>query len=324
MKVYCIGSATLDIFFIYENLDFLKNPKLISEKNQVPEIFIDLGGGGLNSAFNFKNLNLETQAIIKLGKDFIGRIIEEKIKIKKIPAKIIRTNGFSTFSVIFLNKNTGEKKIFVYRGDEIFNERDIPIFSNSAYFLITGSTSLNIWLNIVKKLRKKDNFIGIIPSRNFLSKKIAKDVLNYVDFVSLNEEEAKLFLGKNEKKVSKEDLCQSLKKILPNPIFKVVTFAEEGACLIYGNKIYFVEAFKRFKTIDTTGAGDCFTSTLFAFLVKYLNKIDEIKIKYALKFASINSAHNLKEIGAQTGILKEKDLLKYKNYNLKVLVKNIL
>lgn len=324
MKIYCVGSATLDIFFIFKQLDFFKTLKLLAEKNTVPEIFVDIGGGGLNSAFNFKNLNLKTEAIVKLGNDFIGKMIEEKIKIKKIPVRIIKTNGFSTFSVIFLSKNNGEKRIFVYRGSEIFDVKDIPIFSDSAYFLITGNTPLNIWQDIVKKIKRKNNFIAIIPSRNFLTKKFAKNVLNLCDFISFNEEEAKIFLGKNSKNMSEVELFQKLNKILPNSKFKIITFGKKGAYLIYKNKAYFVEAFKRFKTIDTTGAGDCFTSTLFAFLIKNLNKIDEVKIKTALKLASINSAHNLKEIGAQTGILKEKELLKYKNYDLKIKVKGIV
>lgn len=318
MKIYSIGSATLDIFFIFDNLDFLKNPKLISEKNQVPEIFVDIGGGALNTTYTFKNLNLDAEAIIKLGNDFIGKMIAHKIDEKRIPVKIIKTKGFSTFSVIFLNKNNGDKRIFVYRGNEIFNEKDIPIFTDAIYFITTGNTPSNIWKNIIEKLKKKNNFIGIVPSRNLISKKIAKYILNLCNFVVFNEEEAKIFLSKYYRNFSIKDLFTLLSKVLPNPSFKLITFGEKGANLIYKDKIYFVEAFKKYKIVDTTGAGDCFSSTLFAYIVKNLNNINEEKIKLALKLASINSAHNLKEIGAQTGILKEKELLKYKNYNLKI------
>lgn len=324
MKIYSLGSATLDIFFIFENLNFLKNPNLIAEKNTVPEVFIDIGGGGLNSAFNFKNLGLETEAIIKLGKDFIGQMIEEKIRSKNISAKIIKTNGLSTFSLIFLNKNNGEKRIFVYRGAEIFNKKDIPLFSYSAYFLITGNTPLNVWLEAVRKIKRKNNFIGIIPSKNFLSKEVSRNILKLCNFISFNEEEAKFFLKKNFKSFNEKKLFYYLNKTLPQPEFKVITLGKKGAGLIYKNKLYRVEAFKKFKTVDTTGAGDCFTSTLFAFLIKNLNKINETNIKLALKLASINSAHNLKEIGAQTGIMKEKNLLKYRNSKLKISVEDIV
>ncbi len=315
MKIFCVGSATLDIFFIFKNLDFLKGKAKIFEKNNVPEIFIDIGGGALNSAFNLKNLNLNSEAIIKLGDDFVGKIIIKKLEEKEISTKIIKTKGNSTISVIFLNKNTGEKYIFTYRGNEIFKVNEIPVSFASAYLITTGATPLFVWENVIKKIKKKDNFVGLLPSKNFLSKKAALETVKNCDFVVLNEEEAILFL-KTKKDMDRLIVLKKFNELLKNVKFKVITFGKEGAYLIHENIVYFVNAFKKTKVVDTTGAGDCFASTLFGFIIKNINKLNKEVLSLALKLSAINTAYNLREIGAQTGLLKEKELLKFKKVDL--------
>lgn len=315
MKIFCIGSATLDIFFIFRNLEFLKGKKRLFEKNNVSEMFIDIGGGGLNTAFNLKNLNLKAEAVVKLAEDFIGEMIRKKAEEKNIPINIIKTKGNSTLSVIFLNKITGEKYIFTYRGDELFELKDIPVYSNSAYLISTGNTPITTWENIIRVIKRKNNFIGILPSQNFLLRKNSLGILNKCDFIVLNKEEA-LFLLKIREELNKINILKKFNELLKNVKFKLITFGKEGAYLIYENKIFFVNAYKRTKVVDTTGAGDCFASTLLGFIIKNIENIDETKLTLALKLSAINTAHNLREIGAQTGLLREEKLLKFKNFNL--------
>lgn len=314
MKIICIGTAALDIFFIFKNLIFFKTPSLIKEKNNVSEILIDIGGGGLNSAFNLKNLNAEVETIVKLGNDFIGKIIEKKIEEKEIPAKILKIKGNSTLSVIFLNKNSGEKYIFTYRGEEIFEKKDIPQYKNSAYLISTGVTPIKVWGDIISLLKKHNNFVGILPSKYFLKNKTSKEILKKCDFIVVNEEEAKLILGKNENLLY---FLREFNELFENVLIKIITFGKTGAFLIFKNKVIFVESLKRVKVVDTTGAGDCFASTAFGFVIEKLENLNEKVLVDILKLASINTAYNLREIGAQTGLLKKGKLLKLKNIFIK-------
>jgi ribokinase len=57
--------------------------------------------------------------------------------------------------------------------------------------------------------------------------------------------------------------------------------------------------------VDRTGAGDAFASTLTAALVKGMSLED------ALRWAPINSMSVVQEVGAQAGLLKEKQLLEW-------------
>ena len=315
MKVYSIGTATLDVFFIFDDLVFLKNPNFLKEKNEVKEIFIDVGGGGLNFAYNFKNLGLNSIAIIKLGQDFVGKIIKNRIDEKNINCIIKYTKGNSALSFIFLSKK-GEKYIFTYRGAEVFNKNDIIYDRNSAYLISTGNTSLETWLYVVNKLKKNNNIIGIVPSKHFLSKKEAVEILNKINFFTLNLEEAKILLKTKEN--DEIIIAKKLKDKFKKTDIILLTLGEKGTILIKKENIYLSEAYRKFKTIDTTGAGDSYASTFFSILLKNNWRLEENVLFLALKLSAVNVAYNLREIGAQTGLLKEKDLIKFKNISLNI------
>jgi len=298
-KIYSIGTACLDIFFIFKNkkIDFK-----LGEKIEPDDFFIDLGGGGLNGAYNFKNLGFDSLAVIKLGNDFVGRVIKKRIEEKKINAKIINYKGSSALSFILLF--IPNQIIFTYRGEANFKLKDIPIDKNSYYFIFTGNTKSENWLKIIKTLKDKNNFIGINPSKKFLEDKKAGKILNLVNFVNFNEEEAEIFL---RERLDKIKLCREIREKLKNVDFISITFGKEGCALITKDKIFLAPILKR-KIIDTTGAGDSFSTTLFAYLTSKNLNIDYIK--ESIKKAVINTTYNLKNIGAQTGLLKKKDLEK--------------
>ena len=315
MKVYAIGTATLDIFFIFDDLIFLKKPHLLKEKNEVKKIFIDIGGGGLNFAYNFMNLGLNSEAIIKLGNDFVGKMIKKRIEEKNINCTIRYTKGNSALSFIFISKK-GEKHIFTYRGEEVFNKNDIVYDKNSAYLISTGNTPLENWSDIVGRLKRHNNILGMVPSKYFLSKKESREILNKANFFILNLEEAKFFL--NTKENDELIISKKLKSKFNKTDIILLTLGEKGSILITNKNFYFCEAFKKFKIVDPTGAGDSYGSTFFAILIKNNWKLEENILILALKLSAVNVAYNLREIGAQTGLLKEKDLIKFKNISLKI------
>jgi ribokinase len=298
-KIYSIGTACLDIFFIFKNK---KRNFRLGEKIEPDDFFIDLGGGGLNGAYNFKNLGFDSLAIVKLGNDFVGRVIKKRIGEKKINAKIINYKGNSTLSFILLF--IPNQIIFTHRGESEFKLKDIPIDENSYYFIFTGNTKTKNWLKIIKTLKNKNNLIGINPSKNFLEDKKAGKILNLVNFVNFNEEEAEIFLGE---KLDKIKLCREIREKLKNVDFISITFGKGGCALITKDKIFLAPILER-KIVDTTGAGDSFSTTLFAYLISKNLNIDYIK--ESIKKAVINTTYNLKNIGAQTGLLKKKDLEK--------------
>jgi len=100
----------------------------------------------------------------------------------------------------------------------------------------------------------------------------------------------------------------------PKALFKIlaqgqaltaITDGPRGAYLYDGSKIIFQKALDR-KPVNTTGAGDCFGSSLVAGIIRYNGDLSR-----AMRLAIINSNTVIMKIGAQVGLLTARDLKKY-------------
>jgi sugar/nucleoside kinase (ribokinase family) len=310
MKIITLGTATLDII--------LQTHQEIREgsKIEIQNVFFSLGGGALNAATTFKNLNLDYLAHFRLGKDLIGKVILQKIKKEKLKTKIFFHQGDSQFSVVLLLPQK-ERTIFVYRGlSDHFSFQELnQIQKGDFYYLTTANISPDILEKFLKKIKHSARLISVIPSRKFLVSPKAKNSLSLADILFLNYEEAGDFLKKKlDAKTLGKELYQKLKiKVL------VLTLGDKGSLTFFEDKIFSAGIFKPKKFVDPTGAGDAFASAFFANLV--LNKeINEETIKKAIVWGSANASANIEKLGAQIGLLKKNDFSKYdiKKISLKI------
>ncbi len=308
-----LGTATLDIILKSKKIEKIKE----DSKIDIDETFFSLGGGALNAATTFKNLNLDYQAYFRLGNDLIGKIILQKIKKEKINSKIFFHKGNSQFSIVFLNKE-GKRTIFVYRGvsDHFSFDELNKIKINDYFYLTTANTPPDIFKKFLERIRAKAKLIAINPSKTFLEKKESIKALRLVDILFLNDEEAKILVEKEKA----EDLVIELYKTLNIPII-VITLGEKGSItLLNGAKIFKAGIFKPQKFVDTTGTGDAFASAFFANLV-LSKEINEEVIKKSIIWGSANASANIEKLGAQIGLLKRKEYKKYSD--LKITINNI-
>jgi sugar/nucleoside kinase (ribokinase family) len=301
MKIITLGTATIDVI--------LKTDQEIKEgsKIEIQNAFFSLGGGALNAATTFKNFNLDYLAYFRLGKDAIGKIIFQKIKKEKLKTKIFFHQGDSQFSVVLLLPQK-ERTIFVYRGlSDHFNLQELnQIQRGDFYYLTTAKTDPDVFQKFLKKIKTQSKLISLNPSKIFLAFPKAQESLNLVDILFLNYEEASDFLKKKlDVKTLGKELYQKLKiKVL------VLTLGSKGSLTFFENKIFSAGIFKPKKFVDPTGAGDAFASAFFANLV-LSKKINEETIKKAIIWGSANASANIEKLGAQIGLLKKNDFLRY-------------
>ena len=99
------------------------------------------------------------------------------------------------------------------------------------------------------------------------------------------------------------DLLARLHRLGPRLV--VVTDGPDGAYAYDGSQRYRVPAYPDpAPPTESTGAGDAFSSTLLAALVKGHTFAE------ALAWAPINAMRVVQEVGAQTGLLSEEELLR--------------
>lgn len=317
MKIITLGTATLDI--ILQTTERI----VAGRKIDIDNSFFSLGGGALNAAATFKNLNLDYLVYFRLGKDLIGKIILDQVRRQKFKTEIFFHRGESQFSIVILprqvsgSKNTTlERTIFVYRGlSDHFIWRELnEVKRSDFYYLTTANTETKVFTKFLSKIRNFAKLISINPSKKFLTDPFSAKSLKTVDLIFLNDEELATFLNHQG-----QDLAlakEFVKKI--NPKIFVLTRGEKGSVTFWQDKIFIADIFKPRKNVDTTGAGDAFASAFFANLVMSKDLNEEV-IKKSITWGSANASANIEKLGAQIGLLKKKQYLAYSNLKISTL-----
>ena len=122
------------------------------------------------------------------------------------------------------------------------------------------------------------------------------------DLLICNREEAVEIGGGDHGHLS--DILESLHRLGPSIV--VVTDGPDGAYASDGSRRYRVPSYPDpSPPKERTGAGDAFSSALVAALVKGL------PLETALAWAPVNAMNVVQEVGSQTGLLGESELLTY-------------
>ncbi|NQT49917.1 carbohydrate kinase family protein [Candidatus Kuenenbacteria bacterium] len=319
--VVTVGSALKDIMFYSDEISIIKNEKDITRqklmaveygaKLPISEVFVNYGGGALNTAVGLKNFGLDVSPMVNVGRDQVGKEIFTYLKNQKINTSLIRVDKTERtgFSIVMTALKDKEHTIFTYKGAsnnlEVHNLRNF----RTKWFYVSSLTSKSWALEFDKIARQKRRNVKIAWNPGSLQLQEFKKVLHFlpsIEVLILNKDEAIELVKKARPRTTKKDLNDSkyllteLKNFGSQKV--VITQGSNGVVAIDDNEKYYYHRAvgEKRRIVDTVGAGDSFSSGLVAGLVKK-NDFDK-----ALKLAIRNSAHVLYRIGAQNGLLKIK------------------
>lgn len=324
MMVTTIGGATQDLMFYTDEAELINNKTNLLKQQLIgfeygaklysDQFYLTFGGGGANAAVNFASLGLKTQTILAIGSDTTGQAILNNLKARKVNTSLIQIVKAknSGVSAIVNVGSFNEHVIFAYRGANNcldLSEKFVKKINSSWVYLTSLQASSGHRIEaLFKHCEQKKISIFWNPGHDQLKlglKKLAKFIKNTAVF-DLNRDEAlELLVGLNQGQV-KNNINFILKSLHAwGQKLTVVTDGPRGAYVYDGKKVYFRAALKK-KGINTTGAGDAFGSAFTAGLIKYNWDIEK-----ALKLGILNSNAVIMKVGAQVGVLQEKDLKKY-------------
>ncbi|MBI5732768.1 carbohydrate kinase family protein [Candidatus Jorgensenbacteria bacterium] len=315
--VLTIGTATRDVFLLSPAFKVLRDPKhlesigfptgeaqcfALGAKIDVGEPIFTIGGGATNAAVTFSRQGFKAATLIKIGNDERGNMVVASLKQDKVNVLAPRDSLHGTAYSTILLTSGGERTVLVYRGaSENLAERDAPLkkLTSKWVYFVPGRIQFGFIETLVHHFKKIGASVAMNPSRYYLGlgDKFRK-LMKRLDVIVVNREEASYLTGidyKNERAVFKkfDDLT---------PGIAVVTDGSRGARVSDGKYIYSAGIFKEKKLIDRTGAGDAFGS---GFVAGLIHKND---IHHALRVAAANATSVVESIGAQSGILRERDL----------------
>lgn len=295
-----IGDITIDLFFKGESLTIKDNRfyLAIGGKYHVENFYESLGGGGANVAAGAAHFGFSTAVIGKIGENAFKQIIIQKLIKKTVSCEfLLIEKGYLNISSIFLTLQ-GERTIVHYNTPhENFSlneniKRQIAktkmvYMGNLPNIIIKERQEI---LSIFKKNKALICLnLGIVDCRRPFSELNA--LINQADIFILNTYEFAELIKKDRLAIDFKKDCSIYLKYQEKIL--ILTDGENGSYLYHRGKVYFQKAVIPKKIIDTTGAGDAYTSGFLAAYIKDSN------FEEAMHQGAFYASEIINKIGAQ-------------------------
>jgi ribokinase len=258
-------------------------------------------GNSANAAVSASRLGLSSALIADIGGDQNGRECLASLKSDGVSTKYVRVHKDMETNYHYVLWYGDERTILVQHQDYA---RHLPSLTPPRWLYLSslGGNSYDYHLTLVEWLKKNPEVKLAFQPGTFqisLGDKL-EDVYRRTDLFFCNKEEAQRILGSAETDAKK--LMNMLRALGPKTV--ILTDGPRGAYAYDGTTAYFMPVYPDPKPpFERTGAGDAYASTLTVALAK--NKT----LEEALMWASVNSASVVQDIGAQRGLLTEKQIL---------------
>lgn len=266
---------------------------------------VEAGGNAANAAVGFARLGLSTALVAHVGSDQIGRDMQAALHREGIDTRFMRFDPGTASNRKFVLW-AGEDRTILVR-HEIYDyhwahlrPKEVPRW---IYLSSVGSDAVEYYGQLAEWLSSE-------PAVNFAFQpgtfQIAQgpEVLGMLyrraQVLICNREEAAELDGGDHGDVP--DLLNRLHRLGPRTV--VVTDGPAGAFASDGVRQFSVPAYPDpSPPMERTGAGDAFASTLVGALAK------GHPLEVALAWAPVNAMSVVQNVGSQTGLLREEDLV---------------
>ncbi|MGH7156660.1 MAG: carbohydrate kinase family protein [Candidatus Saccharimonadales bacterium] len=264
-------------------------------------------GNASNAAVAFARLGLNSGLVANVGEDDWGREIITTLHKSGVDTRFVHINPDHKSNYHYVLWYKDERTILIKHEEydyhwPRFRIIDIPkwvYFSSISEHAIEYHDELAEWLaaHPTVKLAFQPGTFQIEAG----SKRLKK-IYERSDVLAVNREEATTISGGDHHDIN--DLFDKLHKLGPKVV--VISDGHAGAYASDGGQRFKMPIYPDPKPpYERTGAGDAFTSTFVAALAKGAD------VQSALLWAPINSMSVVQKVGAQAGLLTEKEVDKY-------------
>ena len=282
MKIAVIGSYGVGMT--------MRFPKFPQSGETLMGGFFDAGPGGKgsNQAIGAARLGAEVSFLTSIGPDDFGLSAKELWKTEGVDHSHVVTGKNHTMVGFILVDADGENRIIVAAGalDEL-SAKDVEAFriqiSQADVLVVSMELPFAAVLTSLKIGREEGILIILNPAP---AVKLPPEAWSLFDVITPNRTEAPVLLGlQDDHGLSPRELITLMRAKTEAKI--VMTLGSEGCLVDDGTSVKAVPAFKAKNVVDTTGAGDSFTSALAVAISEGKNFDD------CVKFAAAAGAHSV-------------------------------
>jgi ribokinase len=264
-------------------------------------------GNAANASVAFARLGLRSGLVANIGDDDRGRTILDALQKNKVDTRFVHINPGKKSNYHYVLWYKDERTILIKHEEynyewPHFRISDIPrwiYFSSISEHAMEYHDQLAAWLEAhpTVKMAFQPGTFQIEAGAHRLKK-----IYAHSELLAVNREEAVTITGGNHADI--HDLMNRLHELGPKIV--VISDGHAGAYASDGANRFKMPIYPDPKPpYDRTGAGDAFTSTFVAAIMKGAD------IEGALLWAPVNSMSVVQKVGAQAGLLTEHELEHY-------------
>ncbi len=312
--VLCVGDAATDVFIrlsdahirIWEDdhghwMDLPFGGKVPFEY----ALTVEAGGNAPNAAVGLSRLGVTTGIAAHVGSDDVGRTMQAALEREGVDTHLVRfdpTQPSNRNFVLWFGQDRTilvRHELYDYHWPDL-SPREVPRW---LYLSSVGCDAADYYEQLVGWLDSEPSVrLAFQPGTFQIAQGTAamRGLYRRADLLICNREEAVEIGGGDHGSLA--EILESLHRLGPSTV--VVTDGPEGAYASDGSRRYRVPSYPDpSPPRERTGAGDAFSSALVAALVKGL------PLDTALAWAPVNAMSVVQEVGSQTGLLGESELL---------------
>ena len=280
-------------------IDFTNNG--ISDQGN-PLFEANPGGAPCNVLAMLQNLGNDTAFIGKVGNDFFGRMLKERIEKQGIDASALVLDGNVPTTLAFVNKlPNGDRDFSFYRkpgADMMLTADDVKVsraviedtevfhFGTLSMTDEPAKEATKLAIDIAKDSGAVITFDPNYREPLWSSVEDALEAMKYgfekCDVLKISDNEVELFTGLTDV----EEGARKIQKEFDIPMV-FATLGPDGSMALYKDMVVKKDGFKNPATIETTGAGDTFCACVIDFIRRNgLEGLSEDKLSECLTFAN--------------------------------------
>ncbi len=261
-------------------------------------------GNAANAAVSFARLGLGSGFVTNVGDDKYGRDMIHALHTNRVDTRFVRINPDKISNYHYVLWYKEERTILIKHEDYDYywphlRPNEVPQW---IYFSSVSKHGLDFHDDLAHWLDSHDTVKLAFQPGTFQIEAGAerlKHIYAKTDTLLLNREEAAQVGGGDHKNI--HDLFKHLHALGPKTV--VITDGPAGAYASDGQQAFKMPPYPDPKPpYERTGAGDAFSSTFVAALIKGNT------IEGALQWAPINSMSVVQKVGAQAGLLSEEEI----------------
>lgn len=262
-------------------------------------------GNAANAAVSFAKLGLNSGLISNVGNDNFGRDIINALHNEKVDTRFVRLNPGKVSNYHYVLWYREERTILIKHEEydyqwPRFHDSDIPKW---VYFSSISKNALDNYHDHVSDWLEEHPEVKFAFQPGTFQLEAGAERLQALyrrcEVVLLNREEAVKVSGGNYDDI--HDLFNRLHGLGPKIV--VITDGPSGAYSSDGQERLKMPQYPDpAPPVERTGAGDAFSSTFIASLVKGLS------VEEAMRRAPVNSMNVVQKVGARAGLLTEEQI----------------